>query len=39
MFIKFYRVDNFDMCKIGGMGLGLVIVKEIVKVYGGDIIV
>lgn len=37
LFTKFYRVDNSDRRKIGGTGLGLVIVKEIIGEHNGDI--
>ncbi|MEH7238035.1 ATP-binding protein [Bacillus sp. JJ1562] len=37
LFTKFFRVDNSDRRKIGGTGLGLVIVKEIMKAHNGDI--
>ncbi|WP_197072013.1 ATP-binding protein [Geobacillus kaustophilus] len=37
IFEKFYRVDNSDRRRIGGTGLGLTIVKEIVKAHGGEV--
>lgn len=37
VFDCFYRVDKVRMRKFGGIGLGLVIVREMVQVYGGDI--
>lgn len=37
LFTKFYRVDNSDRRKIGGTGLGLALVHEIMKAHGGDI--
>ncbi|MBV7508113.1 cell wall metabolism sensor histidine kinase WalK [Bacillus sp. sid0103] len=39
LFTKFYRVDNSDRRKIGGTGLGLVIVQEIVKAHNGQVTV
>lgn len=39
LFTKFYRVDNSDRRKIGGTGLGLVIVEEIVKAHDGRVTV
>lgn len=37
IFDRFYCVDKVCMCKMGGIGLGLVILKEIVEVYNGCI--
>lgn len=37
VFEKFYRVDNSDRRSIGGTGLGLPIVKEIIQFHGGEI--
>lgn len=39
LFQPFYRVDNSDRRRIGGTGLGLALVKEIVKAHGGSITV
>ncbi|MEC2078737.1 ATP-binding protein, partial [Metabacillus fastidiosus] len=37
LFTKFYRVDNSDRRQIGGTGLGLVIVKEIMQAHDGEV--
>jgi signal transduction histidine kinase len=35
VFDRFFRVDNRDVRKIGGTGLGLTLVKEIIVAHGG----
>jgi signal transduction histidine kinase len=37
LFQRFYRADNADSQHISGMGVGLYVVKEIVRLHGGDI--
>ena len=39
LFQPFYRVDNSDRRRIGGTGLGLALIKEIVQAYDGSITV
>jgi signal transduction histidine kinase len=35
VFDRFFRADNRDVRKIGGTGLGLTLVKEIIAAHGG----
>ncbi len=37
IFSRFYRVDNTAIRKVGGSGLGLALVKEIVEAHGGKV--
>lgn len=39
IFQSFYRADNSDTRKVGGTGLGLALVREIVRIHGGSIVV
>ncbi|MGD8305347.1 MAG: HAMP domain-containing sensor histidine kinase, partial [Ignavibacteria bacterium] len=39
VFNKFYRIYNRDVPSVKGTGLGLYLVKEIIKSHGGNIIV
>ena len=39
LFQRFYRADNVDSRHISGLGVGLYVVKEIVKLHGGAIAV
>lgn len=37
VFERFYRVDSSETRQIGGTGLGLALVREIMKAHGGDV--
>lgn len=37
VFDRFYRVDSSETRQIGGTGLGLALVREIMKAHGGDV--
>jgi signal transduction histidine kinase len=39
LFGRFYRAPNAEARQIGGMGVGLYVVKEIVTLHGGDVTV
>lgn len=37
LFRRFYRASNIDPRRISGMGLGLFVVREIVRLHGGEV--
>lgn len=37
LFSRFYRAPNIDLQRVGGMGIGLYVVKEIVTLHGGEV--
>jgi len=37
LFQRYYRADNAEVNRIHGMGVGLYLVKEIVKLHGGTV--
>ncbi|NUO03455.1 MAG: ATP-binding protein, partial [Saprospiraceae bacterium] len=39
IFEKFYRIGNEDTRQTKGTGLGLFIVKEVIRAHGGDIVI
>jgi len=39
LFERFYRADNVGLAKIGGLGIGLYVVKQIVELHGGEVMV
>ena len=39
LFARFYRAPNAEAQQIGGMGVGLYVVKEIITLHGGDVMV
>ncbi len=39
LFNRFYRADNVDSAKVGGLGIGLYVVKQIVELHGGTVLV
>jgi signal transduction histidine kinase len=39
IFHRFYRADHGAQQSIGGLGIGLYVVKEIITIHGGDVTV
>jgi signal transduction histidine kinase len=37
LFDRFYRAPNTETWRIGGMGIGLSVVREIVRLHGGTV--